>query len=540
EAEAVRLRRRAEQRLRGSFKPVFVDLPSAAQAKRMLHELQVQKLELEMQNEDLLAARNAAEQVAARYTELYEFSPVAYATLTASGKIIDANLAFARLLNGERNALVGKRLGAFVEAADRHRLSQVLQSVCADRYAGPCEFQLLPVRHQPCTVQMHVSRNADGDECRAVLTDVTERKSAEAALEELHRFSQQIVAEAQEGIVVYGADLCYRFWNPYMEKVTGRSAAEVLGRHPLEVFPTLQTTGLVAQIQAALRGHTPADIELGYPPTVADTGVRWTRNKTHPFRDGKVKIVGAIVTVNDITERQHAEAQMHAARELAECANDAKSRFLAAASHDLRQPLTAMSLYLEVLKSRQGIADERLLSNMGNCVASLSDLLTDLLDISKLDSGAMQPEPRNFSVSDMLARLLAIHAPLAKACGLDLRWRPRALVAHTDVVLMSRIVGNLLANAIRYTERGGVLVGCRQRHGKTWIEVWDTGIGIAPEQTQEIFIEYRQLKSVDASAMGSGLGLAIVARTAALLNLEIRVHSRPGRGSLFAVELPLS
>lgn len=243
-------------------------------------------------------------------------------------------------------------------------------------------------------------------------------------------------------------------------------------------------------------------------------------------------------THTDITARKVGEAVLQAAKLEAEQANDAKSRFLAAASHDLRQPLSALSLYLGVLKRQSSPADAPLLENMGNCVVSLNELLTDLLDLSKLQAGVVTPAMNSFAVADFLIHLSAMHAPEAARKGLRLRCRTSSLTACTDPVLFRRIVDNLIANALRYTDSGGVLVGCRQRQGKAWIEVWDTGIGIPAEKTGEIFEEFRQLGN-DMRNRGSGLGLSIVAKAAALLDLQIRVRSQVGAGSLFAIELPL-
>jgi diguanylate cyclase (GGDEF)-like protein/PAS domain S-box-containing protein len=231
------------------------------------------------------------------------------------------------------------------------------------------------------------------------------------------------------------------------------------------------------------------------------------------------------------------------AKAAAETANVAKSNFLAAASHDLLQPLAALGLYMEVLKNKMSPPNEKLLTNMTNCVAALSELLPDLLDISKLEAGVVTAESSDFPVSDLLSRLVVVHTPQARNKGLRLRCRPSGLHAHTDPVLLKRILGNLIANAIRYTERGGVLIACRRHQGKTWIEIWDSGIGIPQDKTQEVFEEYRQLapnnQSRGAGPVGSGLGLSIVAKMAALLGLEIRVQSRLGKGSMFAVELQL-
>ncbi len=230
-------------------------------------------------------------------------------------------------------------------------------------------------------------------------------------------------------------------------------------------------------------------------------------------------------------------AELSAAKIEAERANNAKSRFLAAASHDLRQPISALKLYTGVLCSKLGPDDRGLSNNMQECIAGLSELLSKLLDYSKLQAGAVTAQMSDFPVDEVLVQVRATHAPEAQARGIELRIASCGLSARTDQMLFQRIVGNLVSNAILYTVRGGVLVASRRRQGKMWIEVWDTGIGIPEGSICEIFEEFRQLGD-DARTRGSGLGLAIVARTAELLGLQIRVASRPGRGSMFAIEFP--
>lgn len=252
----------------------------------------------------------------------------------------------------------------------------------------------------------------------------------------------------------------------------------------------------------------------------------------------RVRPVCHLAAIN-VSERRRTEQALVAAKAEAERANKAKSRFLAAASHDLRQPLAALALYVDVLQKRLPQGFDLPVGSMKDCVASLSEMLDDLLDLSKFDAGVVTVVPQDFSLAAVLDRALAAHAPDAQAKGVMLRRAACDLAVRTDPMLLGRIVGNLVANAVRYTERGGVLIGCRRRHGKRWVEVWDSGVGIAPESREEIFDEFRQLGNEGRDrAGGSGLGLAIAARAAALLGLEIRVQSRPGRGSMFAVELP--
>ncbi|MGE5469590.1 MAG: ATP-binding protein [Bacteroidota bacterium] len=258
-----------------------------------------------------------------------------------------------------------------------------------------------------------------------------------------------------------------------------------------------------------------------------------------PVRNAEGSVVAGLAVTVDVTARKRAEQALQTAKEAAESANNAKSRFLAAASHDLRQPLSALALYVNVLDGEVGAKNARLVDNIKACVTSLSELLTDLLDVSKLDAGVVTPKPRTFAVGDVLATLVAQHALEARIKGLQLRYRDTNLTACSDEVLYRRILNNILTNAIRYTECGGVLVGCRRSNGRLWVEIWDTGIGIPADMTEVIFEEFRQLGD-QARNRGSGLGLAIVDKAAALLGLKIRVRSRPGKGSLFAVEVPLA
>jgi len=223
-----------------------------------------------------------------------------------------------------------------------------------------------------------------------------------------------------------------------------------------------------------------------------------------------------------------------------ELANQAKSRFLRAASHDLRQPMHALGLLVSQLDERAGDPETRRVAKQaGTAVTALQELLDAILDISRLDAGVISPEIKNFAVGTLLARLDTAFAPSASEKGL--RWRvvPTRLYVQSDPMLLERILLNLAANAVRYTQRGGVLIGCRRQGELVRITVCDTGVGIAPEQEQAIFQEFYQVANAEGDGRkGLGLGLAIAARLAYLLGCRISVASRPGRGSVFAVEVP--
>ncbi|MCX7891381.1 MAG: ATP-binding protein [Burkholderiales bacterium] len=223
----------------------------------------------------------------------------------------------------------------------------------------------------------------------------------------------------------------------------------------------------------------------------------------------------------------------------AEAANQAKSRFLAAASHDLRQPLHAIGLFGAALDLRAKAPDLRgLVAKLNASIAALDDLVNELLDVSKLDAGADRPEPRDVPVQALLDRLALDFGPLAAEKGIRLRVRPSRETAHTDPALLERLLRNLVSNAVRYTERGGVLVACRRRGDALALEVWDTGVGIAPADRERIFEEFYQVGNAERDrSKGSGLGLAIVRRIAALLGARVALRSTPGRGSVFSVRV---
>jgi Na+/proline symporter/signal transduction histidine kinase/CheY-like chemotaxis protein len=225
----------------------------------------------------------------------------------------------------------------------------------------------------------------------------------------------------------------------------------------------------------------------------------------------------------------------------AEEANISKTRFLAAASHDILQPLNAARLYVTSLTERQaGGSDAKLVGNIDASLDAVEEIFSALLDISRLDSGAMKPEIVGFRIDELLRQLEVEFAPLAHEKKLKLTFVPCSLAVQSDRRLLRRLLQNLVSNAIKYTPRGCVLVGCRRRHGRLIIHVYDTGLGIPDSKRRTIFQEFHRLEQGAKIARGLGLGLSIVERIARVLDHDIAVSSVPGRGSRFSVEVGLS
>ncbi|WKB52221.1 ATP-binding response regulator [Eleftheria terrae] len=263
------------------------------------------------------------------------------------------------------------------------------------------------------------------------------------------------------------------------------------------------------------------------------------------YRQAMDRVIELKTRTEQLLEQLRLEkAAADEARRAAEVANRAKTQFFAAASHDLRQPLHAVGLFAEALRNKS--RDEeviQLVNSINSSVDALEGLFSELLDITKIDTGAVESRPQNFSLRDLFARLRLHYEPTAFEKGLDLKFRGEQHFAYADPVLVDRILRNLISNAIRYTEDGGVLVSCRLRGDRLLLQVWDSGIGIREAEQARVFEEFYQVhpdQPLPANQRkGLGLGLAIVRRLASLMNAPLLLRSRPGHGTVFTLEVPL-
>lgn len=240
-------------------------------------------------------------------------------------------------------------------------------------------------------------------------------------------------------------------------------------------------------------------------------------------------------------ENQELVEKLRAQTQLAEQANAAKSKFLAAASHDLRQPLHALGLFAAALRERVTSAEALpLLGHIDQSVTALGGLLDALLDLSKLDAGLVKARTRDVNLAPLLARLTREYEPQAQAKALTWYCRESETVVQTDPVLLETMLRNLIGNALRYSEKGGVRIDCTHESGVARIDVSDTGIGIAPEHHRDIFREFFQLHNPERDrTKGLGLGLAIVERLNLILGHRLELRSAPGEGTTFTLQLPL-
>ncbi len=289
-------------------------------------------------------------------------------------------------------------------------------------------------------------------------------------------------------------------------------------------------------------------------------------NKVLEIRSNHLPDGGIVTTYTDITEAVEAEQALAEANETleqrvlertnelvrvnvelarakgdAEEANVSKTRFLAAASHDILQPLNAARLYATALVERtEDNLHAQLAQNVGASLDAVEEILTALLDISRLDAGKLKPEWSVFAVDELFRQLAVEFAPAVRDRGLELTFVPSGLAIRSDRPLLRRALQNLISNAIKYTPKGRVLVGCRRKKDRLRIEVHDTGIGIPPSKQRIIFKEFQRLDQGAREARGLGLGLSIVERISRVLDLRIRIESAAGKGSSFSLDAPVA
>jgi signal transduction histidine kinase len=372
------------------------------------------------------------------------------------------------------------------------------------------------------------------------------------------RFNQQLLEAALEnmsqGISVVDKDLQLVAWNSrYAELFRFPPSLLRIGTpidHLVRCNATLGFLGggdvdaLVERRLAHMRAGTPYVSERTFiDGTVVEIrgnpmpggGFVATFTDVTTFRHTEVKLKQIAETLEQRVIERTAESE-HARAE-AERANRAKSRFLAAISHDLAQPLNAAKLFTHALA--QKVADDARhhadVENIGGALQSTEELLAGLLDISRLDAGGMNPQQRAFPLGDMLQHLAIEFGVLAAEKDLVLHAVPTRAWVSSDPQLLRRVLQNFLANAVRYTLAGRVLLGCRRRGDRISIEVWDSGPGIAESEQSLVFEEFRRL---DRNGQGLGLGLAIAERIARLLGHSLRLRSWPGKGTVFAIEVP--
>jgi len=345
---------------------------------------------------------------------------------------------------------------------------------------------------------------------------------------------QNVLYSTNIGTLFLDLDLRIRFFTPAIKALFNVIPGD-LGRPLADLHSIATDNELLPDAHKVLAGEALIEREIGAP------NAKWFGRRIFPYRAHDGRVEGVVITFADITERKQIAKALELAKLDAERANLAKSRFLAAASHDLRQPLQSLTLLQALLaQSVEGDKPQKLVARLDQTLGAMSGMLNALLDINQIEAGVVEPKPAVFHIADIFDRLRDEFTYMAQTHNLSLHILPSPAVIESDPRLLEQMIRNLLGNALQYTTHGKILLGVRRRGARLRIEVWDTGIGIAKEDLNAIFDEFHQVgNEARERSRGLGLGLSIVQRLGRLLGHDINVRSVPGKGSVFSITVPL-
>jgi two-component system CheB/CheR fusion protein len=418
--------------------------------------------------------------------------------------------------------------------ADLKSVTQDLEASAEEQKAANQEALSINEEYQSTNEELLTSK----EELQSLNEELTALNSQlQETLERQRKTSddlQNVLYSTDVATLFLDAALKIRFFTPATKSVFNIIPGDI-GRPLADLHSLVPDGDFNEDARAVLRSLAPIERQIEEPG-----GVCFIR-RIMPYRTHADGAAGLVITFTDTTERNSAGRALEAAQKSADAANAAKSRFLAAASHDLRQPLQTLAL-LQGLLARTESAEkkQKLVSRMGDTVGAMSGMLNTLLDINQIDAGVVTPAISAFGLDDILLRLRDEMAYQAEAQGLGFRVVACGLTLRSDPVLLEQMIRNLVSNAFKYTKTGRVLLGCRRAGPAARIEIWDTGIGIEARELRAIFEEYHQLDNAARErSRGLGLGLPIVKRLGDLLGHTIGVQSRPGHGSVFTIEVAM-
>ncbi len=459
--------------------------------------------------------------------------------VAGSGRILLVNPQAEHLFGYRRDELIGEPVEVLLPDAARADHERFREHYRGRPHARPLVsgLDIRGRRKNGETFEAEVSLTPIEDEgellIASTIRDVSEREPSEA-------YFRQLLKLAPDAMIILDDEGRISIVSDQVEKMFGYSREELTGR-PIEIL-------LPARLRQRHREHRedfarepkvrPMGIGLDLRARRKDGSEFAVEISLSPIQSASGNFVSSVI--RDVSDRKQMEAELIAARKEAERAHKANTAFLAAASHDLRQPVQALRLLNGALK--RTVTDElarEMIDSQQYSLDAMSNLLNSLLDISRLDSGTIEADIEEFPVRRLVDRLSAEFARQARQKRLVFVTEPNGTIIRSDPNLLAEIIQNLVSNAIRYTEQGQVSLTLRIVGDMLSIDVCDTGIGIPGDQLDEIFKEFRQIERPGAASEGFGLGLAIVRRLADLLDHRIEVSSELGKGSCFSVIVPI-
>ncbi len=380
---------------------------------------------------------------------------------------------------------------------------------------------------------------ASKEELQSLNEELTALNSQLQETLERHRTTandlQNVLFSTDVATLFLDLDLKIRFFTPATRAIF-RLIATDIGRPLSDLASVTRGDDPSEDARAVLNLSEPIEREVN------GSDEQWFLRRVQPYRAEGGQSEGVVITYVDITERKRYNSSLMAAKQTSERASRSKSRFLASVSHDLRQPMQAIALLNTLIaKHKRSKEGQRLTALLDQTLTSMTAMLDSMLDLNRIDLGVVKPNMRSMPIAPLMRRLVDEFTPQCELKHLKLRFAPSSAWVTTDPQLLEQILRNLLSNALKYTHKGGILLGCRRHGTSLTIQVFDTGIGVPEAEIDTIFDAYRQGSQVLARNVdGLGLGLSIVQRLAELMDHDVTVRSTQGRGSVFMVTLPIA